>query len=157
MEKDTMFEAAEIELLEFKAGGNFYGVNVNDIREILSNNYKLTPVPNAHPYIEGMIMPRDFIIPIINLLKSLKLNDTEEAKMEMLIVSSINNLNIAFHVDRVLGIHRVASSEVTKPGKKVSTPVKNVIIGVLNKEDKKIEIIDFRKIITEINPNVNLG
>ena len=55
-------EIKELEILEFKAGGNSYGVDINEIKEILPYQQKPTPIPNAHPYIEGMVMPRDFII-----------------------------------------------------------------------------------------------
>jgi two-component system chemotaxis response regulator CheV len=158
MEKDNIKSGVptEIEILEFRAGGNSYGVSVSDIREILPYNIKPTPVPNSHPFIEGIIMPRDFLIPIVDFTKSLKLADVEELLTEMLIVTGINDLNIAFHVDSVKGIHRVASSDVTTPGKKLTTSLKDAVIGILEREDRKIEVIDFRKVINGINPEVSL-
>jgi two-component system chemotaxis response regulator CheV len=74
----------------------------------------------------------------------------------MLIVTGINDLNIAFHVDSVKGIHRVATTDVTTPGKKLTTSLKDAVIGILEREDRKIEVIDFRKIINVINPEVSL-
>jgi len=144
----------ELEILEFKAGGNSYGVDINDIREILPYDKEPTPIPNAHPHIEGMVMPRDFIIPIIDLVKSLGLDDVDNLKEEMLIVTGINDLNIGFHVDKVQGIHKVMSNEIKKPDKKVTTKVKDVIIGTFERKDTMMEILDFRNIITAINPNV---
>ncbi len=159
MEKDKQMNevAKEIEVLEFRAGGNSYGINVNDIREILPYNKKPLSIPNAHPCIEGIIKPRDFLIPIINLVKVLKLEDVDDSKNEMLIVTGINNLNIAFHVDSVKGIHRAMSSEITKPSKKVSTSFKACVEGILAHEDYKIEVLDYRKIIMEVNPQVNVN
>jgi two-component system chemotaxis response regulator CheV len=159
MEKEIVNDGktSEIEILEFKAGGNSYGIEVGDIREILSFDKKPTPVPNAHPFIEGIIMPRDFLIPIIDLKKCLNLEDKDEFKNEMLIVTGVNNLNIAIHVDSVCGIHRIATSNIAKPGKMLSTSQKNVITGIIKIEDKMIEIVDIRKIIVNINPEVNVG
>ena len=159
MEKDILYSGVplEIEILEFRAGGNSYGVNVNDIREILSYRKKPTPVPNSHPFIEGIIMPRDFLIPIINFIKSLNLKNVDDLKNEMLIVTSINNLNIAFHVDSIKGIHRTMNTDITKPGKKLSTSHKGVVIGILTRDDRKIEILDLRTIINEINPEINVA
>ena len=48
----------ELEVLEFTLDGNLYGINVAKIREII-NYQEVTPVPNAHPSIEGIFMPRD--------------------------------------------------------------------------------------------------
>ncbi len=159
MEKDMIGSgvAKEIEILEFRAGGNSYGVDVNDIREILPYQKKSLPIPNAPSGIEGIIKPRDFLIPIVNFMHCLKLNETDELKTEMLIVTSIANLNIAFHVDSVKGIHRVMTTDISKPGKKLSTAVKGAVIGILPREERKIEVVEFRKIINDINPQVNVG
>lgn len=156
MEKDNLVNEVvkEIEVLEFRAGGNSYGINVNDIREILPYNKKPVLIPNAHPCIEGIIKPRDFLIPIIDLVKLLKLNDVDDLRNEMLIVTGIKNLNIAFHVDSVRGIHRAMSNEITKPGKKLTTSFKAAVEGILAHDDYKIEILDYRKIIMEVNPEV---
>ncbi len=48
----------ELEVLEFMVDGNSYGINVAKIREIIPYS-PVTPVPNAHPSIEGIFMPRD--------------------------------------------------------------------------------------------------
>ena len=159
MARDILFSETplEVEILEFRVGGNAYGIDINDVREILPYKTKPKTMPNSHPCIEGIIMPRDFIIPIINAEKSLKLTAADEAKHEMLIVTSIMNLNIGFHVDSVKGIHRVMNTELTKPGKKLTTSIKGLVIGILNRGDYKVEIIELRKIISDINPEVVLG
>jgi two-component system chemotaxis response regulator CheV len=155
MEKGILDEQViNMEILEFKAGGNFYGININDVKEILPYNKKPTPVPNSHPFLEGLIMPRDFLIPIIDMVKSLNLTDLDDFKNEMLIITEFYDSNIAFHVDSVLGIHRVTSSNLSKPGKKLSTTVKNAVSSVLSIDDKKIELLDFKKIISDINANI---
>lgn len=157
MENDVFFGGtpAEVEILEFKAGGNSYGVNVSDIQEILNYKKQLTPIRNSHPFIEGMIMPRDFIIPIINFADSLKLVDIDVKKNEMLIVTGIKKQNIAFHVDGISGIQRVINTDIAKPGKKLTTTQKDVVVGVLTSGDRKIEIVDFRNILKIINPEMN--
>lgn len=159
MEKDVLFGEipAELEILEFKSGGNSYGIDVRDIKEILTYDKKPTPIPNAHPYIEGIMKPRDFLIPIVSFLDSLKLSDIDENKHEMIIVTSINDLNVAFHVDSVSGIHTVMNTDFTQPGKKLTTTQKDVILGILNRGGNKIEVVDFRRLFQIINPEINLG
>lgn len=159
MEKENQLndKAKEIEILEFRAGGHSYGINVNEIREILPYNKKSVSIPNAHPCIEGIIKPRDFLIPIIDLVKILKLQDVDDYRNEMLIVTSISDLNIAIHVDSVKGIHKAMSNEISKPGKKLSTSYKAAVEGILPYEDYNIEVLDYRKIIKEINPEVILN
>ena len=68
METNILLENGtnELEVLEFTIKGRSYGINVAKIREIIGYQ-AVTPVPNAHPYVEGIFMPRDFIISVINL------------------------------------------------------------------------------------------
>ena len=65
METGILLESGtnELEILQFKVGDNFYGINVAKIREILSY-VKPTPIPNADPRIEGIFMPRDEVISV---------------------------------------------------------------------------------------------
>ncbi len=159
MDKELLLgeEKREIEILEFSTGGNSYGVDINDIREILPHDIKPTRVPNAHPYIDGMIMPRDFLIPIINTAKYLNLTETVDSEQKMVIVTSISNQNIAFLADDVVGMHRTTTANVTKPGKKLSTSVKGVVTAILNMEGRKIEILELRTIIADINPEIKFN
>ena len=97
----------EMELLEFTIGDNHYGINVAKIREILPY-MPVTPVPNSHPYIEGIFMPRDTMITVIDLAKATHGPENPDKSSDMLIVTNFNKLNIAFHVHKVLGINRPA-------------------------------------------------
>lgn len=68
-------------------------------------------------------MPRDTMITAINLRNCLQLRDYEESEKNssLFIVTNFNKLDIAFHVDSVLGIHRVSWNNIIKPGNTVST------------------------------------
>ncbi len=159
MEKELLLgeEKREIEILEFSAGGNRYGVDINDIREILPYDTMPTRIPNSHPYIIGIIMPRDFLIPIVDIMKSLNIADTDNSEQRLVIVTSINKMNIAFLVDDVIGMHRTSTANIVKPGKKLSTPVKGAVVAILNTEGRKVEILELRKLITDINPEIKLA
>ena len=69
----------ELEVLEFTLGGNHYGINVAKVREILTYE-KVTPVPNSHPSIEGIFMPRDTMITVVNLKKSIGIPENDETR-----------------------------------------------------------------------------
>ena len=66
----------ELEILEFKLGDNSYGINVAKIREIITYQ-PVTPVPNSHPSIEGIFMPRQEMITAISLKNALQMGDSE--------------------------------------------------------------------------------
>ncbi len=143
----------ELMILEFTLGDNHYGINVAKIREI--KKYEaVTPVPNAHPSIEGVFMPRDVMITAIDLKNCLGRGESEPKGL--FIITNFNKLDIAFHVDNVLGIHTVSWTEIIKPEVTISSAEEGVAIGIVKKDDKLIIILDFEKIVTDINPETGL-
>ena len=143
----------ELEVLEFKLDGNAYGINVAKIKEIITY-MPVTPVPNAHPSIEGIFMPRDTMITAIDLKNCLQRGTTEPGGL--FIITNFNKLDIAFHVDSVVGIHRVSWRDIIKPGSTVSTTEDGVSTGIIKFDDRLIIILDFEKIVTDINPETGL-
>ncbi|MCH5260559.1 MAG: chemotaxis protein CheV [Lachnospiraceae bacterium] len=143
----------ELEVLEFRLDGNAYGINVAKIKEIIPYQ-TITPVPNAHPSIEGIFMPRDTMITAIDLKNCLQRGTTEATGL--FIITNFNKLDIAFHVDSVVGIHRVSWRDIIKPGTTVSTTEDGVSTGIIKFEDRLIIILDFEKIVTDINPETGL-
>lgn len=143
----------ELEVLEFKLDGNAYGINVAKIKEIIVYQ-DVTPIPNAHPSIEGIFMPRDTMITAIDLKNCLQRGVSEPGGL--FIVTNFNKLDIAFHVDSVVGIHRVSWRDIIKPGSTVSTSEDGVSTGIIKFDDRLIIILDFEKIVTDINPETGL-
>lgn len=157
METGILLESGtnELEILEFKVGNNYYGINVAKIREIISYQTP-TPIPNADPRIEGIFMPRDEIISIIDLAKVMNLQKKEDTLNDMYIVTNFNQLNTAFHVNAVLGIHRVSWSDIIKPDSTINTAGEGMATGIIRIDGKLIIILDFEKIVSEINPETGL-
>ncbi len=138
----------ELEVLEFTLAGNAYGINVAKIREIIPYQ-TVTPVPNAHPSIEGVFMPRDVMITAIDLKNCLQRGESESGGL--FIVTNFNGLDMAFHVDQVVGIHRVSWTEIIKPDSTISNSDDGVSTGIIKKNGKLIIILDFEKIVSDIN------
>ena len=145
----------ELELLEFIVGDQHYGINVAKINELCPYQ-KPTIVPNAHEYIEGIFMPRDRIITVINLAKALKTRCSDDTSKDMYIITNFNQIHTAFHVQQVLGIHRVSWKDIIKPDSTISGNGKGVATGITKIDGKIIIVLDFEKIVTEVNPETGL-
>ena len=143
----------ELEVLEFMVDEHFYGINVAKIREIIQYQ-EVTPVPNSHPSIEGIFMPRDKMITAVDLRNCLQRGESKPGGL--FIVTNFNKLDIAFHVDKVVGIHRVSWKDIIRTDTTVSSTDDGISTGVIKKENKLIIILDFEKIVTDINPETGL-
>lgn len=156
METKILLESGtnELEVLEFVVGGNHYGINVAKVEEILPMQ-SITPIPNSHPCIEGMFMPRGVIITVMDLFGILGF-EHEEANADMLIVTNFNNLHIAFHVEQVLGIHRISWRDIVKPDVTINANGSGMSTGIIKQDDYLILILDFERIVEEICPETSL-
>lgn len=157
METGILLESGtnELEILQFRVGNNFYGINVAKIREILSYEVP-TPIPNADPRIEGIFMPRDEVISVVNLAECMNMKHPEDTSSDMYIVTNFNKLNAAFHVNAVMGIHRVSWSEIIKPDSTINAAGAGMATGIIRIDGRLIIILDFEKIVSEINPESGL-
>jgi two-component system chemotaxis response regulator CheV len=156
MDTNILLESGtnELEVLEFTVAGIHYGINVAKVLEIMPYE-EVTPIPNSNPLVEGIFMPRDTIISVINLRKCLGYEDAD-SKDGLLFITNFNNLNTGFHVDTVLGIHRVSWKDINEPDSTISSDAGGTATGVLKWEDRLIVIIDFEKIVAGINTETSL-
>ena len=143
METNILMESGtnELEVLEFTVGNNHYGINVAKIKEIVPFHV-VTPVPNSHPNVEGIFMPRDMMITVVDLAKVINAKPSPDIKKDMFIITNFNQLNVAFHVHTVIGIHRVSWADIITPDSTVSSQDSGIATGVV-KIDNQLIIIYF--------------
>ena len=99
-------------------------------------------------------MPRDTMITAIDLRNCLQRGQSQPGGL--FVITSFNKLDIAFHVDSVVGIHRVSWVDIIKPGATVTTVEDGISTGIIKINGKLIIILDFEKIVTDINPETGL-
>lgn len=157
MSSEILLESGtnELEILEFTVGNNHYGINVAKVKEILP--YKApTPVPNAHKAIEGIFMPRDEIISIVDLSECLAMPKSQNTALDMFVLTNFNKINVAFHVHSVVGIHRVSWEAIVKPDSTINSQGNGLATGIIKLNGKLIIILDFEKIVANISPETGL-
>ena len=139
----------EFEIVEFNVGKVNYGINVAKVREVI-NLVPITKMPQAHPYVDGLFTLRGRVMPLVNLPRCL--NQETEDDLKNIIVTEMNNYNIGFLVNSVSRIHRISWTEM-EPAPKVSDSP--MVVGIIKMLDKMVLLLDFEKIIAEINPEIN--
>ena len=143
----------ELEVLEFVLDGYAYGINVAKVKEITPYQ-ETVPVPHANPCIEGIFMPRERLITAIDLRNCLGRGVSKPGGLY--IITNFNKLAIAFHVDAVRRIHRVSWENIIKPGAELFNEEESITTGIVKLEGRLVIILDFGKIVTDINPETGL-
>ncbi|MCM1089081.1 MAG: response regulator, partial [Muribaculaceae bacterium] len=101
-----------------------------------------------------IFMPRDTMITAIDLKNCLQRGVSQAGGL--FIITNFNKLDVAFHVDSVVGIHRVSWGDIIKPDSTVSSTEEGISTGIIKLDERLIIILDFEKIMTDINPETGL-
>ncbi|HZS38519.1 MAG TPA: chemotaxis protein CheW [Polyangia bacterium] len=109
-------KAAELlQLVAFSVGSGEYALDIMRIKEII-NPVKITPVPKAPPFIEGVIELRGTILPVVDLRKRFDLVPTPTARSTKFLVVAIDvsgrRMIVALIVDGVSEPLRVPLEQV---------------------------------------------
>lgn len=99
-------------------------------------------------------MPREVMITVINLKNCLGMED--DGQEGLFIITNFNKLDVAFHVDQVVGIHRVSWNEIIKPDSTINGEDGSVATGVIKMDGKLVVILDFEAIVSSISPETGL-
>ena len=142
----------ELEVMEFVIADQHYGVNVSKVVEIIRRE-PVTPMPNSNPYVEGVFRQRDIVLTLVNLAAYLGLPPSEDEDRDILIITKFNNTQTAFHVHNVQGIHRLSWTDIEKPDTAIYGGVDSLATGIAKIEDRLVTIIDFERILADINPS----
>jgi two-component system chemotaxis response regulator CheV len=148
-------ETSVLELMEFTMAGNSFGINVAKVTEIM-RRCPITPMTKSHYCIDGIFKPRGKIITVINLPRYMALEESENPESDMFMLTNFDNVNAAFLVHTVEAMHRIKWGDVERPSAIIYGDKDSVITGTTKIGDKMITIIDFEKVLFDINPETGL-
>ena len=148
-------ETSILELMEFTVAGKSYGINVAKVIEIM-RCCPITPMVKSHPCIEGIFKPRGKLITVINLPRYLHMEEETGNGKDMFMLTNFDNVNAAFHVHSVEGMHQIKWSDVEKPSAIIYGGNDSVMTGTTKIGNKIVTIIDFEKVLYDINPETGL-
>jgi two-component system chemotaxis response regulator CheV len=152
-EKNILLESGtnELEIVLFSVGTSQFGINVLKVREII-HQVEVTPVPNRHEHVKGIVRLRNEVIPVIDLKKVLHHDGADDARHDKYIIAELNQVKVAFHVEEVSRIHRISWEDIEKPNA-LSQGLEARSIGIVKMEHAMVFLLDYEKIISDISPD----
>ncbi|MBB5021784.1 chemotaxis protein CheV [Desulfurispira natronophila] len=154
----------ELEIIEFQLRKQMpdgkekiahYGINVAKVREIIKVP-ETTEYPNSHPSVVGIFNLRDRLIPLVDLGHWLKVPTPEDPEVKRVIVTEFNRMFNGFLVDSVSRIYRISWENVESPSQFLESRETDCVVAVVRMENRLIMILDFEKIISDINPEQSM-
>jgi len=153
----------ELEILEFyidipasdagPAERCHFGVNVAKVMQVIESPNLEHPESAEHPCFMGTIPLRNHILPVLDLAVWLGL-ERDNQKYDIVIVTEFSQTVSGFQVSGVTEIHRVGWQQVLSPDKFMSSFNESCIIGIVEREDRFIQLLDLESILADLDPTL---
>ncbi|WP_414932542.1 chemotaxis protein [Vibrio europaeus] len=133
----------------------YYGINVAKVREVIQVP-ETTDYPNAQPHMVGVFSSRDILTPLVDLAGWLGVPTSKDLQKKFVIVTDFNNMTNGFLIDSISRIHRISWNDVESPSQFLEAGEQDCVVAVVRKDSNLIMILDFEKIIADINPELSM-
>jgi two-component system chemotaxis response regulator CheV len=133
----------------------YYGINVAKVREVIQVP-DTTDYPNAQPHMVGVFSSRDILTPLVDLAGWLGVPTSKDNTRKFVIVTDFNNMTNGFLIDSISRIHRISWNDVESPSQFLEAGEQDCVVAVVRKDGHLIMILDFEKIIADINPELSM-
>lgn len=145
--EDAEIDEGTTNLVTFRLGSGEYAIDIMQAKEIIKME-KITLIPNAPYFVEGVINLRGNIIPIIDLKKRFNLEESEGDKNTGIIIAKIEDVDMGIMIDSVSKVVSMANSDIQPPPSMLQGIGQRYIKGVGKMEDKLLVVLDLDKLFT---------
>lgn len=129
-------------------GGGLYGIDIAYVKEI-EKYQNIIPVPNEPSYIEGIINLRGEVVPVFNLRDKFHQPKAAVTDNTKLIITTTNDLMIAFIVDGISEIVEIAEEQFMKTPVIVQNEETTYIQSIAQVDRKLVIVLNLDGILTE--------
>jgi len=161
--KEILLETGtnEFEILEFfinEEGSaergtepNYFGINVAKVVEVIESPNLEAKDYAVNPCFLGTVPLRGMVLPVIDLSVWLGMERVKH-EHENIIVTEFSQSVQGFLVSGVVEIHRINWADLIPPGEFIRMMDTKSIIGVVDKGDHFIQLLDLEHIVSDLSP-----
>lgn len=137
----------EVKLATFRVGVALYAIDILRIKEII-RPIKVTVVPNAPSFIEGVINLRGAVIPVIDLRKRFAVESIIDGRSTRIVICSVFRRLFALVVDEVVDVRSYVREELQSAPKFFQGQETDIFLGVAHRADDLLMILDLERFLS---------
>lgn len=137
----------EIQLACFRIGSEMYALDIMRIKEIIRPQ-RLTPVPKAPPFVEGVINLRGVVVPVVDLRKRFDQPATSPERRTRILICALAGKMIGLLVDEVAEVRRYTRQEIQPAPQYLRGQGSDFFLGVCRRDEQLVMLIDLEKILS---------
>ena len=144
----------ELRILEYRAAGMAFGINILKVSKIINDLVDFTEVPETHSAVKGMFKDMDRLVPVVDLAEFLGVAD-ENTKRENVIVTEFFGVLTGFWVEKLDWIHHFKWEDIIDAERVFSGIDQRYVIGIVKPtEDRMVLLLDYETILIDICPHL---
>src|SRR5512138_2840053 len=140
-------EITEIQVACFKLMDDLYAVDIMRINEIIRPQ-KLTVLPKAPSFIEGVINLRGMVIPVLDLRKRFDMPPRPSTASTRLLIIRVSGQSVGLVVDDVTEVITVPVKDIKPPPAVSDGMAVDYLLGVCLSGDVLVMMLDIDKLLT---------
>jgi purine-binding chemotaxis protein CheW len=148
---DNAQELSEVQLVTFMLGGEEYGVPISQIQEI-DRLSKITKVPKAAQFVEGVTNLRGEVIPVLDTRKRFDLEARTSDDRSRIIIVELGGVKTGLIVDSVREVLSLPKKDIAPPPEAIHSGIDQQFISGIGKVDsgkRMVVLLDVEKILSK--------
>lgn len=138
-----------LQLVTFQLGDEQYGIDIMDVEGIVKIE-DVRSIPNAPPYVEGILNLRGEIIPVVNLHRRFQIRHAELSEEDLLlsgfVIVNIDGRHLAIKIDMVSSVVTISAIDIQPPPQVISGIGAEYIQGVVSQDGRYLIILDVQRL-----------
>ena len=132
--------------LTFAVDNGNYGIEIKYVTDIIAVQ-EITPVPNTHNYLKGLINLRGTVVPIIDMRLRFGLPEIPYTQRTCFIVLSLDEMTIGLIVEEVQEVCEIPDASIKPPPKMSGAQPNNYFIRSICETGGNIkQLLDVEKV-----------
>jgi purine-binding chemotaxis protein CheW len=137
-----------LQLVSFVIEGEEFGIDILKVQEII-RPVPVTRVPNAPPFVEGVINLRGRIVPVIDARRRFGLPPRAMDEESRIVVVELTGKTVGFVMDAVREVIRVERGVIEPPPELAVGIDADYLSGVAKLEDRLLILLDVERVLAE--------
>jgi purine-binding chemotaxis protein CheW len=148
-ETSTRGETTHESYILFEVAGTTYGLCSRDVQHMEMVGH-ITPMPNAHSYVEGVIYSRGQVIPAVNLRLRFGFPRQEHTLRSRLIVVQSGQRRVGLLVDSAREFRHLPAASILPPAQAAVGVSENYLAGIAPVGERLIVILNVDELLKTV-------
>ncbi len=132
----------------FQVADTDYAVRIESIQQVEMIE-KVTRIPNAPEFVDGVVYLRGKVAPVINLRSRFHVEKIPYSLSSRLIVIQVDGRTVGLAVDSAREFIKIAPDEIILPPETLAGPGVEYLEGVATIKDRIILVINIQQLLSE--------